>query len=71
MKGRLPGASESRDAYRDLLAEVVLAAIRDARRGNREAKAWLRDGAGWVFDALDVTPPADDAWLRKSANVRE
>jgi len=71
MKGRVVGASEPPDPHRELLCEVVLRAVADARRGDKKALSWLRSGAGWAFDALDVTPPADDAWLRKSANVRE
>lgn len=57
MRGRVPGASEPSDPHRDLLAEVLLTAIRDARRGNREAQAWLRSDAAVVFDLLDVQPP--------------
>lgn len=71
MKGRTPGASEPRDPHRDLLCRMLLLAVADARRGDKQAREWLQDGASLAFDLLDLKPPADDSWMRQSANVRE
>ena len=50
----------------DLLAlQVVKQAVADARAGRQDAAAWLRGGAGGIFEVYDVSAERIEAVLNR------
>lgn len=53
-----------------LALHVVRQAVRDARSGNEAAAAWLRHGAGGIFEVFDVDAGRVDAALNRPKQKR-
>lgn len=58
------------DPFNELALHVVKQAVKDARAGQQEAAAWLRHGAGGIFEVFDVDAARVDAALNRPKQKR-
>lgn len=51
------------DGYRALAAAVILQAVKDARRGDSGAAAWLEDSGQDIYEAITGETVSSEFWI--------